>query len=288
MGWQEAWAGALPNLLITLREGVEAALVVGIVLAYLTKTARTQLRSWVWWGIALGLGLSVLVGALVQGLLTWAEFTSPILLEVWKTSLGLVAIVSLTGMLVWMAEQAKSLKPELERSIGQVKTGWGILALVTVAIVREGFEIVLFMYGTAQQGAISLAGALVGLGMAAAIGYGLFGLGIRLPIGKFLQTLGILLLFLVAGLIMGSLVHLDRAVGLWHPDWCGGTSCILGAQIWDMHKVLPDAQFPGVIFKLLLGYRDHLYLLQGLSYITFLVVCLRLYLRSIWGLTQPH
>lgn len=293
MEFSTAWAVALPNLLITLREGVEAALVVGIVLAYLQKTARNYLRPWVWWGIALGLGASVTIGALVQGLLAWAEFTSPLFLEILKTSLGTVAIISLTGMVVWMAQQAKSLKPELERSMAQTTTGWGILGLVTVAIVREGFEIVLFMYGTANQGTISLVGALVGLLSAVAIGYGLFGLGVKLPIGKFLQSLGILLLFLAAGLIMSSLVHLDRFIGLWHPEWCvhlstqfsthlsTQSSCILGTQVWDTHTVLSDQQFPGVILKMLLGYRDHLYLVQLFSYVTFLVIALRLYLRSI-------
>ncbi len=271
----------LSTFLVTLREGVEAALVVGIVLAFLSRHA-SHLKVWAWWGVGAGLLASVLVGGLLQLALWWAEARSPLWMQVLQTVLGVAAIASLSWMLLWMAEHAKTLKGEIEAQVAQRLSGWGVLLLVLVAIAREGFEIVLFIYGKFSAGSAPLLGAIAGVIGAGIIGYTIFGLGLRLNLRAFFRWLGVLLLFLVAGLVISTLYHLDRAVGLWHPELCShGASCVLGMQIWDTHEVLPDHQFPGVILKTLLGYRDHIYLWQAIAYVIFLTAGLRLYWQRV-------
>jgi len=271
----------LTTYLVTLREGVEAALVLGIVLAFLSKNA-SHLKVWAWWGVVAGIGASLLVGACLQIALLWAEASSPLWLQVLQTGLGAAAIASLSWMLLWMAEHAKTLKGEIEAQVAQQVSGWGVLLLVLLAIAREGFEIVLFIYGKFTAGWSPLIGAIAGVISAGIIGYLIFGLGLRLNLRAFFRWLGVLLLFLVAGLVISTLSHLDRAVGLWHPELCRfASSCVLGRQIWDTHAVLPDRQFPGVILKTLLGYRDHIYLAQAIAYVVFLVAGLRLYWQRV-------
>jgi high-affinity iron transporter len=271
----------LSTFLVTLREGVEAALVVGIVLAFLSKHA-SHLKVWAWWGLAGGMGASGLVGGALQLALGWAEASSPLGMQVLQTILGTVAIASLSWMLLWMAENAKTLKGEIETQVAQRLSGWGVLLLVLVAIAREGFEIVLFIYSQFTAGYAPLVGGIAGVIGAGIIGYGIFGLGLRLNLRAFFRWLGVLLLFLLAGLVISTLYHLDRAVSLWHPELCSSSgSCILGLQVWDTHEFLPDRQFPGVILKTLLGYRDHLYLLQAIAYGIFLTAGLRLYWQRV-------
>ncbi len=271
----------LTTYLVTLREGVEAALVVGIVLAFLSKNA-SHLKVWAWWGVVAGIGASLLVGVCLQIALVWAEASSPLVLQVLQTGLGTAAIASLSWMLLWMAENAKSLKGEIEAQVAQRLSGWGVLLLVLVAIAREGFEIVLFIYGKFTAGWAELIGAIAGVLSAGMIGYLIFGLGLRLNLRAFFRWLGVLLLFLVAGLVISTLSHLDRAVGLWHPELCRfSSSCVLGSQVWDTHVFLPDRQFPGVILKTVLGYRDHIYLAQAIAYVVFLVTGLRLYWQRV-------
>ncbi|MGG6263471.1 FTR1 family iron permease [Leptolyngbya sp. AN03gr2] len=137
----------LSTFVITLREGVEAALVVGIVLAYLSKSGRSSLNPWVYGGIALGIVASVAVGIVFIWTLGSLEASNQVYAPVFKPLLeaifGLVAIALLSWMLIWMTKQAKSLKGEVEREIDQAMQtngAWGVFGLIFFAVLREGFE----------------------------------------------------------------------------------------------------------------------------------------------------
>lgn len=288
------FAGALPVFVITLREGVEAALVVGIVLAALTKSRKAELVPWVYWGILAGVGGSLLTGKLLSWGLRRAGAVNPqlqpILEPLLKSGLCIVAIAMLSWMLIWMTQQSKSLKGEIENSLtSSLQTsaaGWGVFVLVAIAILREGFETVLFIFANAQQNSAAL-GVVCGLSGAVGIGFALFKWGIKINLRRFFQVMGILLLLIVAGLVVSALKSIDAAVyafSLLYPadSLCFSTeSCVLGPLAWDISTVLPDSQFPGVILKALLGYRDHLYWLQVIGYSLFLTIVGTLYLRSL-------
>jgi len=298
-------AAALPTFVITLREGVEAALVVGIVLACLQKAQKSFLNHWVYLGILAGLAGSVLTGLILQkGLslltLSHADF-EPIIAPLLKSGLCLAAIIMLSWMLIWMTKQARSLKAEIEGSLVDTLTkegqsaGWGVFGLVAIAVLREGFETVLFILTNLQQGVAGSLGAIAGLLTATGIGFALFKFGAKINIRRFFQVMGIFLLLIVSGLVVSVCKNVDTAVYAWEQlagssvSLCfAQDSCLLGPLLWDTSPMLSDHQFPGLVLKALFGYRDHVYLVQALAYGSFLLVVGSLYLRSLQTQHQPE
>jgi high-affinity iron transporter len=299
-------SAAFPAFMIALREGVEAALVVGIVLALLQKSQQSQLKPWVYVGVLSGLLASALVGILLTSLLRLLEAGQPyaeVLLPLLKLSFSLIAIAMLTWMLIWMTQQAKTAKAEIEGSLTLVleqsqQAGWGVWTLVFVAVLREGIETALFIVAQAQQGWMPVVGAIAGLMVAAGIGWALFALGIRINIKRFFQAMGIFLLLIVGGLVVGACKQLDALLTIlsthfaWASSFCSAssaaesaTSCVLGPLLWDGHSILPERQFPGIVLKTILGYRECLFLGQVIAYISFLSIAGTLYWRS---LNQPR
>jgi high-affinity iron transporter len=292
-------SAALPIFVVTLREGFEAALVVGIVLACLQKAQKMQLVRWVYIGIISGILASILLGLLLGGILQQLEYSddlyAPVLKEGLKAGFGIVAIIMLSWMLIWMTNQAKTMKTEVEDSIQTAlkeenNANLGIWILVFIAVIREGFETVLFIVAKFQQGwLIPSIGAISGLGCAAGIGVLLFKWGIKINIRRFFQIMGVFLLLIVGGLVISALKHLDGAIVLLSQIdshyamlcFTQGKSCLLGIQIWDTSTFLPDREFPGIILKSLFGYRQTLYLVQLCAYILFIGIVGGTYFQSL-------
>ena len=286
---------ALPTFFVTLREGFEAALVVGIVMACLKKAEQTQLYRWVYLGIVAGIVASVAVGFLLSGVVAGVETAggiyAPVVKQLLEGIFGLVAIAMLTWMLIWMTKQAKSLKGEIEGSItsalGNENSGKAVFLLIFIAVVREGFETVLFILAKFQQDwTLPAVGAVTGLTVAAIMGVALFALGVRINIRLFFQVMGVFLLLIVGGLVMGALKHFDAAISLMSElslnQWClPGDSCILGDRVWDGSSFLPDTEFPGIVLKALFGYRQTLYLVQIIAYFAFLFTVGMAYFQSL-------
>ena len=286
---------ALPTFFVTLREGFEAALVVGIVMACLKKAEQTQLYRWVYLGIVAGIVASVAVGFLLSGVVAGVETAggiyAPVVKQLLEGIFGLVAIAMLTWMLIWMTTQAKSLKGEIEGSItsalGNENSGKAVFLLIFIAVVREGFETVLFILAKFQQDwTLPAVGAVTGLTVAAIMGVALFALGVRINIRLFFQVMGVFLLLIVGGLVMGALKHFDAAISLMSElslnQWClPGDSCILGDRVWDGSVFLPDTEFPGIVLKALFGYRQTLYLVQIIAYFAFLFTVGMAYFQSL-------
>jgi high-affinity iron transporter len=295
-------SAAFPAFMIALREGVEAALVVGIVLALLQKSQQSHLKPWVYIGVLAGLLASGLVGVLLTSLLRLLQTGQPyaeVLLPLLKLSFSLIAIAMLTWMLIWMTQQARTAKAEIEGALNQVlaqpqQARWGVWTLVFVAVLREGIETVLFILAQAQQGWMPVAGAMAGLIVATGIGWGLFALGIRINLKRFFQVMGVFLLLIVGGLVVGACKQLDLLLNVmsthfaWASSLCSArsttepaTSCLLGPLLWDGHLILPERQFPGILLKTILGYRERLFFGQVIAYISFLSVAGTLYWRSL-------
>lgn len=290
---------ALPTFFITLREGVEAALVVGIVLACLGKANQTQLNRWVYFGVLAGLTGSIMIGIALGSGLQQMQQVLPNLESVVKPLLNVlfcaIAIIMLSWMLVWMTQQARSLKSEIEGTVtaalkNSSTAAWSVFSLICIAVLREGFETVLFVFTNLQQGSIEAAvgGAIAGLLGAALIGLAIFLGGLRINLKLFFQVMGVLLLLIVGGLVISVFKNLDAALAaisqldLRNSDLCfSQTSCILGPQIWNASDILPEKKFPGILLKTLFGYRDHLYLVQVLAYLGFMATVGGSYFRSL-------
>lgn len=298
------FSAALPTFVITLREGVEAALVVGIVLAFLRKAKQSQLNYWVYAGVAVGIIASALVGILFSLLIPVLGAANPkytpVVEPLMEAVFSVVAIAMLSWMLIWMTRQARFLKSEVEGTIASAlkqnnsAAGWGIFSLIFIAVLREGFETVLFIAANFQQGIVPALGAVGGLVVAIVIGFLLFKWGIKINIRLFFQVMGVLLLLIVAGLVVSALAHFDTAVSVlaqmdrqsenlcfYYERFTKNPSCILGPRVWDASKILPDNQFPGIILKTLFGYRQNIFLVQAVAYVLFLVTVGGLYFRSL-------
>lgn len=304
------FSSALPTFIITLREGVEAALVVGIVLAYLRKAQQSHLNPWVYGGIVAGLVVSAIVGVLFSWLIPalgaanqkYAPVVEPLLEAVFS----LAAIVMLSWMLIWMTRQARLLKTQVEAAIGDTlkgdnRAGWGVFGLIFFAVLREGFETVLFIAAKFQQGVIPALGAIAGIVTAVAIGFLLFRFGVKINLRQFFTVMGIFLLLIVAGLVVSSLGHFDTALTalaqidrksaglcIYYERFTKVHSCVLGPLVWNTSKVLPERDFPGIILHTLFGYEDTFYLVQAIGYVAFLAIVGGIYLRSLtgWGAKQ--
>jgi high-affinity iron transporter len=301
------FSSALPTFVITLREGVEAALVVGIVLACLKKAQQSYLSIWVYAAVAAGIAASGLVGVMLSQVaqaLSQSQNPYAATLELFLEAIfGLIAIVMLSWMLIWMTQQAKFMKAQVEGAVRQAMSahaGWGVFGLVFVAVLREGFETVLFIVAKFQQGLIPSLGSLAGLSFAAGIGALLFKWGIKINIRRFFQVMGVLLLLIVSGLVVSSLGHFDTAIAtlaqsdrqsagmcMFYEKFTKVHSCNLGSLVWNTSKVLPEDEFPGLLLSALFGYTDKLYLVPALAYLGFLISIGTIYFRSL-NLRQPQ
>ncbi len=290
-------SAAIPTFVITLREGVEAALVVGIVLAYLNQAEQSELNRWVYGGIGSGLIASGAVGVIFVGLLKALEQSdqlyAPALKPLLEGGFGAVAIALLSWMLIWMTQQAKSMKSQVEKEIGQAlagNAGWGIFGLIFFAVLREGFETVVFIAAQFQQGWLPVVGAIAGLIGAIGIGVLLFKLGIKINLRQFFRVMGVFLLLIVSGLVVSALAHFDKGWAILaqiNPQFgavcVSKSSCFLGQLVWDFSQVLPDRQFPGIILHTLFGYVDRLYSWEAIAYVSFLLIVGSLYFKSLNG-----
>lgn len=299
------FSAALPTFFITLREGVEAALVVGIVLALLKKAKQSYLNNWVYAGIGVGIALSgmvgVLFGWLIQTLGTANPKYQPVVEPLLEGVFNVFAIAMLSWMLIWMTKQARFMKAQVEGAVTSALTnnanaGWGIFSLILIAVLREGFESVFLIISYFQQGIFPAIGSIAGLVVAALIGVLLFKWGVKINIRQFFQVMGIFLVLIVAGLVVTALhlfdnatftlSRMDRAsesLCFFYERFAKNPSCILGPMVWNTSKIMPEDQFPGVILKALFGYRQHIYIVQAVAYFAFLLTVGGIYLRSITG-----
>ncbi|MBD1554024.1 iron uptake transporter permease EfeU [Pseudomonas typographi] len=240
----------LVPLLIMLREGIEAALIVGIIASYLKQTGRGQWMPAVWLGVFLAAAVALLVG----GGLEWmaAEFPQK-QQELFEGVIGLLAVVMLSFMVIWMRKMARSLKAELQGSLDHALAGshhqtLALVAMVFFAVAREGLETVFFLLAIFQQseGYGAPLGALIGLLGAIAVGVALYRGSLKLNLSQFFRWTGLFILVVAAGILANSVRALHEA-GVWNT---------LQAVVFDVSETLPMDGPVGSVLAGMFGYQD--------------------------------
>lgn len=198
----------LPTFVIGLREGLEASLIVGIVAAFLVKRdQRAALRS-VWIGVAAAVVICFSFGVALQ--VISAELPERQQEEL-ETVIGALAIGMVTYMVFWMRRHSREMKGQLEAAADSALASGSAKALVAMAflaVLREGFETSVFLLATFQastNAALAGTGALLGILVAVAVGYGIYRGGVRINMAKFFRGTGIVLVIVAAGLVVTSL-----------------------------------------------------------------------------------
>ncbi|MVW71671.1 iron uptake transporter permease EfeU [Bordetella sp. 15P40C-2] len=263
----------LVPFLIMLREGIEAALIVGIVASYLKRSGSSSMMYGVTIGVLLAVALSFFVGAGLQ--VAVAEFPQKEQ-ELFEAVVGLIAVAMLTSMVFWMRRAGASVKGELQHSVDHALAGgrgraWALIGVVFLAVAREGLESVFFLLAIFQQSAGWQAplGAITGLLCAIAIGYGIYSGGLRLNLRRFFRLTGVFILFVSAGLLAGALRKFHEA-GVWNH---------LQTVVFDIDHLLPLDSPLGTVLSGLFGYQSAPVTGEVLVYVFFLVVSLYLFLR---------
>jgi len=264
----------LAPFLIMLREGLEAALIVGIIASYLHQTGRAAWMPAIWAGVFFAAASALFAGAAIQ--LLAADFPQKAQ-ELFEAVIGLLAVIILTMMVFWMRKAARSIKSELH---GQIETafagaasGWALTGMAFLAVAREGLESVFFLLAIFQQspGAAAPLGALLGMLASVAIGFAIFKGGLRLDLRRFFRWTGIFILFVAAGILAGALRNLHEA-GVWNG---------LQAVVWDTSQALPVSSVLGTILSGLVGYLDAPTVGELAAYVLFLAVSLFVFLRPL-------
>ena len=255
-------SGDVSALLLTLREGTEMALVVGIVMAYLSQVKADAAKRWAWAGVgaatAVSLGFLGILNALDKEFVGATE-------QLFEGTTMLLATAFLTWMILWMARNSRSLKGELQRGISSALdrggAAWGIFLLVFFAVVREGVELALLLF--AAPGAGKLVGTLIGLALAVGIAVLIYAFGRRIDLRTFFRVTTFFLVLFAAGLLSHA-AHEFVEAGLLEP--------IEGPVLWSTAAALPETDGLGAVLRSLFGYADTPHLIEVVTYLGYFLI----------------
>lgn len=257
------------TFVLMLREGLEAALIVGIIAAYLVKIGRRDALPPVFAGVGAAIGLSIAAGVII--VLTIGRLPL-VVQETLEGAAGLAAVAVLTWMLFWMRRQGRAIKGELETGVQNALAAGSTAALVGlafIAVIREGLETVLFLLaiGSSAGASIGTIGAgLLGLAAAVAIGYAIFAAGVRIDLRRFFTITGTILIFVSAGLMAFAVAELGEA------GWF-----VNAGKAFDLNGVLPASSPLGTLLAGLFGYRATPTPLELLAWAAYLIPVLILF-----------
>jgi len=259
----------LPTYLLSLREGLEAALIIGIVLGAVNKIRRNDLMLTVWLGVLSTVGVSILTAILLTSFGMSLEDPAEAIFE------GITMLIAagiLTWMIFWMGKQSRFLKSELEAGVNKAAASAGkraVFWLAFVAVVREGIELALFITAAFFAGDPShatsniiqtLVGTILGLGTATLLSWTLFATTVRLDLRRFFQVTGFLLILFAAGLVAHG-VHEFNEVG-WIPA--------IVEHVWDVNTILNEDSLVGQLLETLFGYNGNPSLTEIIAYFAYI------------------
>jgi len=249
--------------IITLREGVEIAVVLAIIFAYLKQLGQMKETGKVWIGTGAAALVSVLAAMGIFFILGTTEIEG--FQAILEGSLKIVAVIMLTWMTIWMKRQGGNIGGDLKRKI-QVALShgsvWALASLAFISVLREGIETVLFIVGSAQKtsAVATVSGSILGFGVAAIFGYILYRGTHRLPLKSFFTGMSVLLIFMAGGLLAGG-VHEFQELHMFPVGI---------EQIWSTKGLLDQNSNVGGLLKAIFGYTDSPNLVQAIAYCTYL------------------
>lgn len=266
----------LANFLIGLREGLEAALVVGILVAYLVRMNRRDLLPALWTGVAAAVGISLAFGALLtfgpSGLSHSAQ-------EAIGGSLSILAVGLVTWMIFWMARTARHLKGDLQDQLdgAVVAGGRAVLVIALLAVGREGLETALFLWASAQAAGRASAGPLVGatagLAVSGVLGWALAKGSIRLDLRRFFGWTGMFLVVIAAGVLSYGVHDLQEA----------GLLPGIGALAFDVSQAVPPTSWYGSLLKGVFSFSAETTWLQAAVWLAYVVPVMTFFVRTAWA-----
>jgi high-affinity iron transporter len=254
----------IPTFVITLREGVEAALIVGIIAAFLVKEGRRDATRQMWIGVGIAVALCAAVGVALDVI---GQDLPQRQQEAMETVIGLIAVGTITYMIVWMTRHSRGIKAELEGEAASALAAGSAMALVGMAflaVLREGFETSVFLLAIFQNshntgdGAI---GAVLGLGCAVLIGFLLYRGGVRINLSRFFRFTGVVLVFVAAGLL-ATAAHTAHEAG-----WING----LQSQAIDLSWLVKPGSPSGSLLTGMLGLQPKPVTIEAIVYLAYAV-----------------
>ena len=268
----------LANYLIGLREGLEAALVVSILVAYLVKTERRHLLRRIWLGVGIAVAVSLGFGAALtygpRGLTFKAQ-------ELIGGSLSILAVCFVTWMIFWMARAARGIAGELRGRIDVAAEGsvWSLALVAMLAVGREGLETALFLWAATEAGTRDgdtatwepLAGAGLGLATAVVLGYLLYRGAIRIDLTRFFMWTGAFLILVAAGVLSYGVHDLQEA------DFLPGLSNIA----FDVSDTIAPGTWYATVLKGVLNFSPVTTKLEAAAWVLYAVPTIALFLRSV-------
>jgi len=273
----------LGNFLIGLREGLEAALVVSILVAYLVKTDRRHLLPRIWLGVALAAAVSLCFGALLtygpRGLTFEAQ-------EFIGGTLSIIAVGFVTWMIFWMARAARSLSGELRGQIDKAAegSGWSLVVVAMLAVGREGLETALFLWAATQaatRGSGStttpLLGAALGIAVAIVLGYLIYRGAIRINLSRFFMWTGLFLIVVAAGVLAYGVHDLQEAGFL--PG--------LHNLAFDVSEQIPPGSWYGTLLKGIFNFSPATTKLELAVWLLYLVPTMTIFLLKVRQRPRP-
>ncbi|MCJ8326130.1 MAG: FTR1 family protein [Campylobacterales bacterium] len=265
----------LASFLITFREGLEAFLIVGIILSYLGKLDARKYNKYIYIGVVVGIIVSLFIAYIFQVL--FYSMDNELYQHYLMIGILLFATLVLSYMVVWMANQSKQIKGEMQENVKNlVSTGniAGMVFLAFLAVLREGFETVLFFSSLSLTENISmekgLIGAILGLLVSLALVYALMKGAKNIPIKEFFKYTGLLIL-IIAGGLFGSAVSMMQAAEL-IPVYI--------PVIYDISAVLDDRSMVGTFLRALFGYNSSPSLFHFISWAAYMIGAIFLWRKT--------
>jgi high-affinity iron transporter len=254
----------IPTFVITLREGVEASLIVGIIAAFLVKEGRRDALRQMWLGVGIAVAICIAVAVALEVI---GQDLPQKQQEGLETVIGLIAVAAVTYMIVWMRRNARGIKATLEGEAASALAAGSTFALVGMAflaVLREGLETSVFLLAAFQNSTDTTAagsGAVLGLFAAVAIGIGLYRGGVRINLTKFFKITGAVLVFVAAGLL-ATAAHTAHEAG-----WING----LQSQAIDLSWLVQPGTISGSLLTGMLGLQPHPTVIEASLYVLYAV-----------------
>jgi high-affinity iron transporter len=263
----------LANFLIGLREGLEAALVVGILIAYVVKIGRRDVLPRIWLGVALAVLLSLGLGCVLTFGAYGLSFTAQ---ELIGGLLSIVATGFVTWMIFWMLRTARGLSKELRSEVDShlAGAGWGLVLVAFLAVGREGIETALFIWAAVQASGtttLPLIGASIGIVVAVVLGYLVYRGVVSINLSKFFTYTGVFLIVVAGGVLAYGVHDLQEAGFL--PG--------LNTLAFDVSAAVPPSSWYGTLLKGVFNFSPATTVLEAIAWLAYVIPVMTLFVRAV-------